>query len=95
MKFMKALVVIGGLNWGLVGVAGLFGFGNWNVINLILGSLPWLENLVYLLVGLSALMMLKKCGGKCNKGGMPEMKEEKMGMGGDMGHSDANHHKVD
>ncbi len=53
------LVVIGGLNWGLVGLAGLMGGGsNWNVVNLILGSWPMVENLVYLLVGLSAISLV-------------------------------------
>lgn len=51
------LVIIGALNWGLVGIGGFAG-SNWNVVNLIFGSVPWLEWVVYLLVGLSALMML-------------------------------------
>ncbi len=59
-----ALVMIGALNWGLVGLGGFFG-GDWNVVNLLLGSVEWLESLVYLLVGLSAVMMLVGC--KCKK----------------------------
>ena len=43
------LVVVGALNWGLVG---LF---NFNLVNLIFGTIPWLEKLVYILVGLSAI----------------------------------------
>lgn len=43
------LVVIGALNWGLVGLFNL------NLVNLILGSVPGLERLVYILVGVSAL----------------------------------------
>jgi uncharacterized protein len=43
------LVVVGALNWGLVG---LF---NFNLVNLIFGTIPWLERLVYILVGLSAI----------------------------------------
>ncbi|MFA5813899.1 MAG: DUF378 domain-containing protein [Patescibacteria group bacterium] len=58
------LAVIGALNWGLVGLGGFFG-GDWNVVNLILGRVAWLENLVYLLVGLGAVMMLVGC--KCKK----------------------------
>lgn len=46
------LVIIGGLNWGLVGI------GNWNVVNMILGSIPILEKIVYILVGLAALYMI-------------------------------------
>ena len=51
------LVIIGGLNWGLVAL-GSYIDSNWNVVNLILGSVSWLENLVYLLVGLSALLLV-------------------------------------
>lgn len=52
-----ALVLIGALNWGLVGIGGFVG-GNWNAVNLVLGSIPTLEWIVYLLVGLSALWLL-------------------------------------
>ena len=51
------LVIIGALNWGLVGIGGFAG-SNWNVVNLIFGSVSWLEWVVYLLVGLSALVMV-------------------------------------
>ena len=44
------LLVIGGLNWGLVGA---FEF---NLVEKILGSWMWLERLVYILVGLSAIL---------------------------------------
>lgn len=46
------LVVVGGLNWGLVGI------GGWNVVNMILGSIPILEKIVYILVGIAALYMI-------------------------------------
>jgi len=44
------LVVIGGLNWGLA----VF---DMNLVNLVLGTIPVLEKVVYALVGLSALLM--------------------------------------
>jgi uncharacterized membrane protein YuzA (DUF378 family) len=50
------LLVIGGLNWGLVGLGGFAG-ANWNVVNLLLGSWPSLEWIVYILVGLSAVWL--------------------------------------
>ncbi len=63
---MKALhktafvfLLIGGLDLGLAGLGGYLG-SNWNVINLIFGSLPWLENLIYLLIGISALILIFK-----------------------------------
>lgn len=43
------LLVVGGLNWGLVGLV------NYNVVEAILGSIPILLKIVYILVGLSAL----------------------------------------
>ena len=69
-KIAFVLVLIGGLNWGLVAL-GIYMGSNWNVVNLILGSWSWLENLVYLLVGLSALLLVfgKKCC-TCNHQGM-------------------------
>jgi uncharacterized protein len=64
------LLVIGGLDWGLAGLGMWFG-GNWNVVNLILGSVSWLEALIYVLVGLSALYLVfthKKTCKNCDKG---------------------------
>lgn len=46
------LLVIGGLNWGLVG---LF---NFNLVNFIFGSLPILERIIYVIVGLAALYQI-------------------------------------
>lgn len=51
------LVIIGALNWGLVGLGG-FADTNLNVVNLILGSMPMLEWIVYVLVGASAVVLL-------------------------------------
>lgn len=51
-----ALVIIGAVNWGLVGVAHFVtASANWNLVNLLLGSFPAIEALVYLLVGLAGL----------------------------------------
>ncbi len=50
------LVIIGALNWGLVGLGGFAG-GDWNVVRMILGSWPQVEWVVYILVGLSALSL--------------------------------------
>ncbi len=43
------LIIVGGLNWGLVG---LFDF---NLVSAIFGVDTWLTNLVYILVGISAI----------------------------------------
>lgn len=58
------LTVVGGLNWGLVALGTYMG-GNWNIVNLLLGSWPTVENLVYLLVGLSAASLLFTHKGDC------------------------------
>jgi len=53
MKALNAtalvLIIVGGLNWGLVG---LFDF---NLVSAIFGVDTWLTNLVYILVGISAI----------------------------------------
>lgn len=51
------LLVIGGLNWGLVGIGELFGIPHLNVVGDILGRIPWLEAIVYILVGVSAVVI--------------------------------------
>lgn len=48
------LVVVGALNWGLVG------FFEWNLVNVLVGDWPTVERVVYALVGLSGLYMLVK-----------------------------------
>ena len=45
------LVIIGGLNWGLVGAF------DWNLVSTIFGAGAF-ANIVYILVGLSALYMV-------------------------------------
>lgn len=53
------LVLVGAVNWGLVGLGGFIG-RNLNLVNLLLGSWPMVEWVVYILVGLSALAMLSQ-----------------------------------
>ncbi|MBR3693484.1 MAG: DUF378 domain-containing protein [Erysipelotrichales bacterium] len=43
------LVIVGALNWGLIG---FFGF---NLVNFLLGGWPLIERLVYILVGICGL----------------------------------------
>ena len=51
------LLVIGGLNWGLMGL-GDFAGSNWNVVHMILGRWMVVEDVVYVLVGVSAVWLL-------------------------------------
>lgn len=46
------LVIVGGLNWGLVG---LFSF---DLVSAVLGSVPILAKIVYVLVGIAAGYMV-------------------------------------
>lgn len=45
------LVVVGAVNWGLVGLA------NYNLVHMLLGSVAGLENIVYILVGASGVVL--------------------------------------
>lgn len=46
------LVIVGGLNWGLVG------FFNFDLVATIFGNMSIVSRVVYVLVGLSALYMI-------------------------------------
>ena len=51
------LVTIGAVNWGLVGLGQLADAGRdtYNLINIGLGSIPEVESVLYLLIGLAGL----------------------------------------
>ena len=46
------LVIIGGLNWMVVGIF------NFNVVDWVFAMVPWLATVVYILVGLAANYMI-------------------------------------
>jgi len=46
------LVVVGAINWGLVG---LF---NFNLVEVVFGAVPWLERLIYVLVGVAGVVLI-------------------------------------
>ena len=52
------LVIVGAINWGLVGILDL------DLVDLIFGSISWLATVVYVLVGLAGIwelvLLLKK-----------------------------------
>ena len=56
-QLSKILLIVGGLNWGLVGVGDFVG-SNWNIVNIVVGSWPTLESVVYVLVGAAAVYEL-------------------------------------
>ena len=49
--FSLTLVVIGAINWGLIG------FFDINLVALLFGSMSWLSRIVYALVGLCGLYL--------------------------------------
>ena len=51
------LVIVGAINWGLVGL-GQFANANWNLVSILFGSIPALEAAIYLLVGLAGIYEL-------------------------------------
>lgn len=72
MKYLKqiayVLLLVGGINWGVYGVSG------YDVVGVLFGQIPMIANLVYVLVGLSALYIIlsrftlcecKKCACAC------------------------------
>jgi uncharacterized membrane protein YuzA (DUF378 family) len=68
-KIAKILMIIGGLNWGLIGLGGFLGM-DLNVVHMVLGRAPSVEWIVYLLVGVAALIKIFGC--RC-KSCMPEV----------------------
>ena len=45
------LVIVGAVNWGLLGLL------NFNLVNVILSSVPGVEQIVYILVGVSGVYL--------------------------------------
>lgn len=59
---LLAIVIIGALNWGLVG---LFRF---DLIAFIFGTMSWVSRIIYVLVGISGIYLLSLYARmKCNK----------------------------
>ena len=52
-KIALALIVIGAINWGLIG------FFNFNLVSAIFGEMSMLSRIIYALVGISGLWGIK------------------------------------
>lgn len=72
-KVTYMLVFVGALNWGLIG---FFGF---NLVGYLFGSMAMVEKLVYMLVGVSALIEVMNHSSYCSDCAMPaeEIKKKK------------------
>lgn len=57
-QIANILVLVGAINWGLVGLFKL------NIVTAIFGSMAGLENIIYILIGLSGVLMLANWGKK-------------------------------
>jgi uncharacterized protein len=51
-KLSVILVMIGALNWGLLGLL------NFNLVSFIFGSIPFLARAIYILIGVSAVNII-------------------------------------
>ncbi len=58
-KLVNVLVIIGALNWGLVGLL------HKNAVHRLVGSIPKAERIIYILVGLAGLLKLVSCFKEC------------------------------
>ena len=56
------LVIVGAINWGLIGLGSFFG-GDWNIVHMLLGSFIMVESLLYAVIGLAGVMLVVGC--KC------------------------------
>ncbi len=50
------LVIIGAVNWGLIGIFKL------DLVNLLFGNMSWISRIIYILVGLAGLYLLSLYG---------------------------------
>lgn len=46
------LVIIGAVNWGLIGIFKL------DLVSLLFGNMSWISRIIYILIGLSGLYLL-------------------------------------
>ncbi len=79
MMIGKWLMIIGAINWGLVGLGWLFGGADWNLVHMLLGNWMMVEAIVYVLVGVAGVMKIFGCRCKtCMAGKTGMMGEQKM-----------------
>lgn len=52
-KIALALIIIGAINWGLIGIF------NFNLVDTIFGVMSIISRIIYILVGLSGLLAIR------------------------------------
>ncbi len=60
--FVLTLVIIGAINWGLIG------FFKFDLIAFLFGQMTWLSRIVYAIVGISGLYTISLFGRVCSFG---------------------------
>ena len=53
-KIALALIIIGAINWGLIGIF------NFNLVDTIFGTMSIISRIIYILVGISGLWCIKE-----------------------------------
>lgn len=83
MCILHTIVLIGALNWLLVGLSALLGRGNWDVVQLALGGTNYGPAIAYTIVGVAGALELvgyivHKCGwcSKCKSANDSKMKSQ-------------------
>jgi len=52
------LIILGALNWGLIGIGTYMGGQNWNLVEALFKTWPEIINLVYVIIGVSGAWAL-------------------------------------
>ena len=60
--FVQTLVIIGAINWGLIG------FFKFDLVAFLFGQMTWLSRIVYAIVGISGLYTISLFGRVCSFG---------------------------
>ena len=52
------LIILGAINWGLVGIGAYMGGQNWNLVEILFKEWPEVINLVYVIIGVAGVWAL-------------------------------------
>ena len=52
------IAIVGGLNWGLVGLGNVLGAGNWNAVHFALASVHGADDFIYIIFGAATFYLL-------------------------------------
>jgi len=52
------LIILGAINWGLIGVGAYMGGQNWNLVEILFKQWPEVINLAYVVIGVAGIWAL-------------------------------------